>query len=165
MALSSLEKLHINSSQLQLYHMQNVDNNTLQESREVISIMWTQSFVHRKKLWVGTVMVMVKVVGGDAGGNDSDGGPKTGIWTRSSNSNCYLYFYYWDSLRRIVNKSRIPFEKSGETALIRSVITKYSQPSISTVSASVRQPTEDWNYLEKEFQHIPKSKTWFCTGN
>lgn len=39
MAFSSLEKLHINSSQLQLYHMQNVDNNTLQESREVISIM------------------------------------------------------------------------------------------------------------------------------
>lgn len=74
MALSSLEKLHINSSKLQLYHMQNVNNNTLQESREMISIMWTQSFVHRKKLKV--VTVMVKVMGGDAGGNDSDGGPK-----------------------------------------------------------------------------------------
>lgn len=56
--------------------MQNVDNNTLQEAREMISIMWTQSFVHRKKLRVVAVMVMVKVVGGDAGGNDSDGGPK-----------------------------------------------------------------------------------------
>ena len=42
-----------------------------------------------------------------------------------------------------MNKSRIPFEKSGETALIRSLITKYSQPSVSTVSASVRQSTED----------------------
>ena len=42
--------------------MQNVDNNTLQESREMISIMWTQSFVHRKKLKEVTVMVKVTVV-------------------------------------------------------------------------------------------------------
>lgn len=62
--------------------MQNVDNNTLQESREMISVMWTQSFVHRKKLRVVTVVLMVKVVGGDAGGSDSNGGPKTQEYER-----------------------------------------------------------------------------------
>lgn len=87
------------------------------------------------------ILVVVKTVvaGSDVSGKDSGGGPKVGIWKErsSSNNNCYLHFYCWDSLRRIEDKRRIPFEKSG--ALIRcSWLIKYGRPSVSTVSVSMR---------------------------
>lgn len=113
MALSSLAKLHINSSQLQHIICKNVDNNTFknQERNDFYNV--NTELCPQEETKGRDSDGDGEGGGGDAGGNDSDGGPKKQEYEQGVATVTATYISIIEFEGRIVNKSRIPFEKSG----------------------------------------------------